>query len=388
LTPGTSALRWILDIALAAGATYAAVVLTDEASSTLFGRTSVPATVLAVVYGGAVAFRRLAPQAVLIVQALAAVTYALVGLPVYMLGPGVLISVYTAASRLERRASLRMLVLAEAALTAALLLGPPSSSLAAQWVQYTAVLGGTWFLGDVVRRWQTAAATHARRATELEQAREELARLAVAAERLRIARELHDVVAHSMSVVAMHAGTGRAAVDRDPAAARRALEVVERSSRDALTEMRRLVAVLRDTDDTETVLAPAPGMADIHGLVAEVAAAGVTVDVRADGDLAAVPDGVSLAGYRIVQEALTNVVRHAGPARAQLSVQVGGGAVLIEVVDDGTAKAPRDSVAREGHGTIGMRERAALYGGEFTAGPTPDGGWRVAARLPYETAAQ
>jgi signal transduction histidine kinase len=388
LTPSTSARRWIVDIALATGATYAAVVLTDEASNTLLGRTSVPAMVLAVVYGGAVAFRRIAPQAVLIVQALAAVAYALVGLPVYMLGPGVLISVYTTASQLDRRASLAMLALAETALTAALLLGPPSSSLLTQWVQYAAILGGAWFLGDVVRRWQTAAAAHARRAAELEQAREELARLAVTDERLRIARELHDVVAHSMSVIAMHAGSGRAAVERDPPAARRALEVVERSSRDALAEMRRLVSVLRDTNETETELTPAPGLSDIHGLVAQVAAAGVTVDVRTVGDLAAVPDGVSLAAYRIVQEALTNVVRHAGPARAHLSVQVGGGAVLVEVVDDGTAIASRDSAAREGHGTIGMRERTALYGGEFTAGPKPEGGWRVVARLPYETVAQ
>jgi signal transduction histidine kinase len=374
-----------MDIALAAGVTYAAVVLTDEASDTLLGRTSVPAMMLAVVYGGAVTFRRLAPRAVLIVQALAAVAYALVGLPVYMLGPGVLIGLYTAASRLDRRASLAMLTLAETALTSALVLGPPSSSLVAQWVQYAAILGGTWFLGDVVRRWQTAATMHARRATELEQAREELARLAVTDERVRIARELHDVVAHSMSVIAMHAGSGRVAVDRDPAAARRALEVVERSSRDALAEMRRLVSVLRGTEETGPTLAPAPGLPDVHGLVAEVAAAGVTVDVQTEGDLTAVPDGVSLAAYRIVQEALTNVVRHAAPTRAHLSIHVGGGEVVIEVANN-ISGGTRTAGARAGHGTIGMRERAALYGGKFTAGPRPSGGWQVSARLPYEAA--
>jgi signal transduction histidine kinase len=386
-TPGSSARRWVLDIALATAATYAAVILTDEASGTFLGHPSITAMILAVIYGGAIAFRRVAPRLVLVGQALAAVAYAIVGLPVYMLGPAVLVTVYTVASRLERRASLAMLALVEVALTVALWLGPGSPAVVSQFVQYAAILAGTWFLGDVVRRWQTAAAAHARRAAELEQAREDLARLAVTDERLRIARELHDVVAHSMSVIAMHAGSGRVAVDRDPAAARRALEVVERSSRDALAEMRRLVAVLRGADDNATMLAPAPGLPDIHSLVAEVAAAGVTVDVQTVGDLAAVPNGVSLAAYRIVQEALTNVVRHAAPTRARLCVSVGSGQVEIEVANDG-AGSERVLVSSQGHGTIGMRERAALYGGEFTAGPQPGGSWRVTARLPYQAAEQ
>jgi signal transduction histidine kinase len=120
-------------------------------------------------------------------------------------------------------------------------------------------------------------------------------------------------------------------------------------------------------------------------LVAEVAAAGVTVEVHTEGDLASVPDGVSLAAFRIVQEALTNVVRHASPARAHVSVRVGDGEVVLEIADDGaTWPAARETVpASAGHGTIGMRERAALYGGELTARPRPEGGWRVAARLPY-----
>jgi signal transduction histidine kinase len=385
-TPG-SARRWVLDIALAVGATYAAVILTDEAVGTFLGRPSITATILAVVYGGAIAFRRVAPRIVLVGQALAAVAYAIVGLPVYMLGPAVLVTVYTVAARLERRASLAMLAFVEVALTLALWLGPSSPAVVSQFVQYAAILAGTWFLGDVVRRWQTAAAAHSRRAAELEQAREELARLAVTDERLRIARELHDVVAHSMSVIAMHAGSGRVAVDRDPAATRRALVVIERSSRDALAEIRRLVAVLRAADDNATMLTPAPGLPDIHSLVAEVAAAGVTVDVQTVGDLAAVPSGVSLAAYRIVQEAMTNVVRHAAPTRARLCVLVGDGQVEIEVANDATGGV-RTPGSGEGHGTIGMRERAALYGGEFTAGPQPDGGWRVTARLPYQAAEQ
>jgi signal transduction histidine kinase len=253
----------------------------------------------------------------------------------------------------------------------------------ATWLLYAAILFGAWFLGDVTRQWQDAATAHARRATELERARDELARLAVTAERVRIARELHDVVAHSMSVIAMHAGSGRLAAGRDPAAARRALEVVERSSRDALAEMRRLVTVLRDADEAGAALAPVPGLRDVHRLVAEVAAAGVTVEVHTEGDLGGVPDGVSLAAFRIVQEALTNVVRHASPAQARLSVRIGDGAVVLDVVDDGAGVAVRAAApASAGQGTIGMHERAALYGGELTAGPRPGGGWRVAARLP------
>jgi signal transduction histidine kinase len=143
--------------------------------------------------------------------------------------------------------------------------------------------------------------------------------------------------------------------------------------------------VLRDVDDVGPTLNPAPGLQDVHQLVAEVAAAGVTVEVQTEGDLASVPDGVSLAAYRIVQEALTNVVRHASAAQAHVSVRIGDGEVVLGVTDDGASRAAAGAAAPAsgGHGTIGMRERAALDGGELVAGPRPEGGWRVAARLPY-----
>jgi signal transduction histidine kinase len=379
--PRHAAGRWALDVALAAVAAYAAVTLTAEISAGAPAQHAAAATLVAAAYGAALVLRRTAPAAVLAVQAGAAVAYVALGFPVFMLGPAALVTMYTVASRLDRRTAVAMLGAAEAVLAALSWLGPAFTGVAA-WLQFTAILAAAWFLGDVVRRWQVAAAAHARRAGELEQAREELARLAVTAERLRIARELHDVVAHSMSVIAMHAGSARLAADRDPAAARKALEVVEEASRTALAEMRRLVTVLRDTDNGAPALAPAPGLPDVHRLVAEVAAAGVTVEVQAEGDLTAVPDGVSLTAYRIVQEALTNVVRHASPARAHLSVTVRDGEVMLEVVDDG-AVALTTAAARGGHGMIGMRERAAMYGGEFAAGPRPGGGWRVVARLPY-----
>ena len=378
----SSARSWALDVALGVVAAYAAVILTVE----FYGRLSTPAQVAAVliagVYGAAVTFRRVALRAVVAVQLITAVGYVALGLPVYALGPAVLVTLYTVGSRLSRRPGLTLLGVVEAALAVLLLAG---STGLATWVLYAAILFGAWFLGDVTRQWRDAAAAHARRAMELDQARTELARLAVTAERVRIARELHDVVAHSMSVIAMHAGSGRLAADQDPAAVRRALEVVERSSRDALAEMRRLVTVLRDTDEVGPALDPAPGLPDVHQLVAEVAAAGVTVEVHTEGDLASVPDGVSLAAYRIVQEALTNVVRHASPTQARVLVTIGDGEVVLEVTDDGATRTAARAAAPTpgGHGTIGMRERAALYGGELVAGPRPEGGWRVAVRLPY-----
>jgi signal transduction histidine kinase len=378
---GSTARAWLLDVTLAAFGAAAAVVLTTELTTGLPASAQVILLALAVVHGGALVLRRVTPPGVLAVQGVTAIAYVMLGLPVFMLGPAILVTLYTAAVRLARRAALVSLGLAEV-LIAVLLWAGPAFPGVPSWLQFSALLAAAWFLGDIVRRWQRAAAEHARRAAELEQAREDLARMSVNAERVRIARELHDVVAHSMSVIAMHAGSGRLAATRDPEAARRALEVVEESSRTALAEMRRLVTVLREVDEGHPELAPAPGLADLPRLVAQVVTAGVQVDVRTEGDFAAVPEGVSLAAYRIVQEALTNVVRHAGPTRVRLRVGVGEGRVQLEVSDEGGHQVTAAVPAGAGHGTVGMRERASLYGGELSIGPGPDGGWRVAGWLP------
>ncbi|HET6531693.1 MAG TPA: sensor histidine kinase [Actinoplanes sp.] len=379
---GSTARAWLLDVTLAAIGAAAAVVLTTELTTGLPASARMILLALAVVHGGALVLRRVTPPGVLAVQSLTAIAYVMLGLPVFMLGPAILVTLYTAAVRLTRRAALVSLGLAEV-LIAVLLWAGPAFPGVPSWLQFSALLAAAWFLGDIVRRWQRAAAEHAQRAVELEQAREDLARMSVNAERVRIARELHDVVAHSMSVIAMHAGSGRLAAGRDPEAARRALEVVEESSRTALAEMRRLVTVLREVDQDHPELAPAPGLADLPCLVAQVVTAGVQVDVRTEGDFAAVPEGVSLAAYRIVQEALTNVVRHAGPTRVRLRVGVGEDRVRLEVSDEGGRQVSTAAVpAGAGHGTVGMRERASLYGGELSIGPGPDGGWRVAGWLP------
>jgi signal transduction histidine kinase len=238
--------------------------------------------------------------------------------------------------------------------------------------------------GDGTRRRQEAIAAAQERAAELELAREELARRAVTEERLRIARELHDVVAHSMSIIAVQSGVGAHVLDSQPEEARKALAAVEATSRQALVEMRRLLGVLRAETEPRGSLVPAPGLADVEALAAEVAQAGVRVEVRIEGTPAELPAGLDLSAYRIVQEALTNVVRHAGPATARVAVSYAADRVRVEVVDDGRGGDPgRD---HGGHGIAGMRERAELYGGTLEAGPGPGGGFRVAASLPLDTA--
>ena len=206
--------------------------------------------------------------------------------------------------------------------------------------------------------------------------RETHAQQAVSEERLRIAREMHDVVAHSMSLIAVKAAVGNHVAVDHPEEAREALRVIEDTSRETLAELRRMLGVLR-TGDTETALTPAPTLADLRALVERT---GQAVDLTVDG-LDELPGGVGQSVYRIAQEALTNVVKHAQATRVTIRVAGGDGEVSVEVVDDGHGGAD----FTPGHGLIGMRERVAVYDGEFSAGPVPDG-FRVFARLPYEDA--
>jgi signal transduction histidine kinase len=208
-----------------------------------------------------------------------------------------------------------------------------------------------------------------------------VARRAVAEERLRLARELHDVVAHAISVIAVQSGVGAHVANSQPEEAAKALAAIEATSRAALTELRRLLGVLRQEGEPQGSLAPVPGLADLDSLLAEVAKAGLGVQLRVEGTPSPLPAGLDLSAYRIVQEALTNVVRHAGPATARVAVRYAPGQVAVEVVDDGRGA---DDQGGGGHGIAGMRERAALYGGTLEAGPLPGGGFRVAASLPVE----
>jgi signal transduction histidine kinase len=250
-------------------------------------------------------------------------------------------------------------------------------------------LGGaafSWLVMGVA--WLAGLAARERRAYTA-QAAAHLARQAVTEERLRIAREMHDVVAHSMSVIAVKAGIANHVADARPEEARDALRVIEVTSRGALAEMRRTLGVLRSDVDgvahsaTRGDLEPVRGMADLPALAERAALTGVRVDLDVRG-LAELPEGVGLSVYRIVQEALTNVVKHAAPAHCRVAVEADRHEVRIEVTDDG----PGGSVLQNpsdasGHGLLGMRERVMMYHGVFVAGPRPEGGFGVTARLPY-----
>jgi signal transduction histidine kinase len=220
------------------------------------------------------------------------------------------------------------------------------------------------------------------RAEALEHEHDAQAKQAVADERLRIAQELHDVVAHSMGVIAVQAGVGAHVIDKDPAEAKKSLEAISTTSRSTLTEMRRLLGVLRA--DEHGAYQPAPGLADIDRLVADIDAAGIPVTLTIDGTRDDVPPGVDLTAYRIVQEALTNVLKHAGTARAAVVIGYQPGALRLEIADDGRGVNGRATDG--GHGLLGMRERVGVYGGSLVAGPAPGGGFRVVAELPYRDA--
>jgi signal transduction histidine kinase len=208
-------------------------------------------------------------------------------------------------------------------------------------------------------------------------------------ERVRIARELHDVVAHTLSVVTFQAGVGRKIAAARPAEALLALRAVEVTGRGALEELRRILGLLRDDDGEGPSLVPAPGVGDLGELAGTVRAAGIPVTLAVTGDVAALPPAASLTVYRIVQEALTNVVKHARGAQASVRVRADRDGVLITVTDDGRGVAEGGVVAGtpapgEGarHGLVGMRERAAAFGGTLEAGPVAGGGFRVSAFLP------
>ncbi|MEV0590959.1 sensor histidine kinase [Nonomuraea cavernae] len=234
-----------------------------------------------------------------------------------------------------------------------------------------AALGGAWTVGRAVGERRVYAARDADR----------LAEQAVTEERLRIARELHDVVAHSVGLIAVKAGVANHVMNTKPEEARDALRVIETASRSALVEMRHLLGVLRSAEAPD--LDPAPGLSGLAGLAEQARMAGVDVDlgVRLGPAGERLPEGVELSVYRIVQEALTNVVKHAAPTLCRVTVVADEREVRIEVVDDGPGRRviPAEGA---GHGLIGMRERIMMYGGDFEAGGVPGQGFRVLARLP------
>jgi len=262
-----------------------------------------------------------------------------------------------------------------------------SGSLAASqhpdpsWGQWAAVLtfmSMAFVAGTLVRRPVTRAQSAEDRAAHLEQEQAEAARQAVIDERQRIARELHDIIAHSVSVMTVQAGAVRRRLTPDQTRERDSLVAVERTGREALAEMRRLVGLLHE--ETEPDYAPQPGMQALESLLATVRAAGLPVELEVEGTQRDLPPGVDLAAYRIVQEALTNTMKYAGPAKAWVQIGWSEDELRIEVANNG-----RNTAKGSGYGQAGMRERLRLYGGRLETGPRADGGYVVRAYVPIGT---
>jgi signal transduction histidine kinase len=298
----------------------------------------------------------------------------------------VLVGAYSTGAYSGGRARSAAVVILTAVLMPTLLL-----QLAPSWARFHGVsLAGelndlmpvtAWLIGHAIRGQRRYVADLEERALRLGREREATARAAVAEERARIARELHDVVAHGVSVMVVQAEAARRLVRRRPEQAEEALRTVSSTGAEALTELQHLLGVIGG-DERQPELEPAPGLRDLDALVARMRAAGVLVELRVDGPAPSLSRGLDLTAYRIVQEALTNVLKHAGVARATVHLSYGDDRVAIEVADNGRGARPNGS----GRGLVGMRERVTAYGGELEAGPRSGGGYAVRVALPLETA--
>jgi signal transduction histidine kinase len=233
-------------------------------------------------------------------------------------------------------------------------------------------------LGEVTRSRRAYVQAVEERALAAERGREEEARRRASEERIRIARELHDILGHRISLINVQAAAALHVVDRDPAQARTALVAIKQASHEALGEVRATLGILRQLDEREP-LAPSPGLAELDDVIAQTSAAGLDVQLAVRGEARNLPNGVDLAAFRIIQESLTNVVRHARATQARIAIAYRPADVQIEVTDDGQASTAGDG---SGSGLVGMRERATALGGDFEAGPRPGGGYRVRATLP------
>ena len=242
------------------------------------------------------------------------------------------------------------------------------------------IISISWLAGFAMGRKLEQASAAQARAERLEREQEAEARAAVAQERARIARELHDVVGHSVSVMTVQASAVRRRLHPEQEQEREALEIVEQTGREALAEMRRLVGVLRRPEEAPA-LAPQPSLEHLDRLVAQARESGLPVELRIEGEPTPLPPGVDLTAYRLVQEGLTNAIKHARASKADVVVLYGDGTVEVSVTDDGPGGGDGGG---GGHGLVGMRERVSVYGGELEAGPRPEGGYSLKARLPVQ----
>jgi signal transduction histidine kinase len=335
-------------------------------------------------------FRRRAPFTVFAVVAASAGVQGILGLR----GPlfaflALNFALYSLAAYGDRR-----LAMGGAAVWASLLTVRLGYVIVTRWPQVTisrlydvvddyVLLAAAWTLGEGVRQRRMHAAELEDRAARLERERDQKAKQAAIQERLRIARELHDVVAHSLSVIGVQAGAARLVLDADPhpTRVREAVAAIEATANHAMAEMRRALGILRATDGSGAALAPLPGLGQLPALLDQLRSAGLPVGLTVTGERRPVATSIDLSLYRIVQEALTNALKHARATRAEVVVGYGAHDITVEVTDDGRGPSP-SAEHSDGAGTIGMRERVALFGGELQVGPRPRGGYAVRVCLP------
>ncbi|WP_433449774.1 sensor histidine kinase [Streptomyces sp. CA-142005] len=380
-----------LDASIAAGVLACMVagslVVPRGANGVTWGvRTPDPLSLLLMLLAAAtLVFRRRAPRTVLAVTGALSVIECVTGDPRAPVAMSAVIALYTVASTTDRTTTLRVGLLTMTVLTAAAILGGPLPWYAQENLGVLAWTGIGATAGDAVRSRRAVVQAIRERAERAERTREEEARRRVAEERLRIARDLHDVVAHHIALVNVQAGVAAHVMDKRPDQAKEALGHVREASRSALEELRATVGLLRQSGDPEAPTEPAPGLSRLDELADTFRHAGLPVEVARADQGTELPAAVGLAAYRIIQEALTNAQKHAGAdAKAEVSVVRVGPNIEVTVLDDGAGAAgvPGDG---GGHGLLGMRERVTALGGTLTTGPRYGGGFRVHAILPLKT---
>ena len=380
-------LAWGLDFLLAAALTGAA--LYEIWLGTLLPLDDgipgppLPNTFLFTLTGLALVLRRKVPVATLFVVVAAMLIQREIFDPSSVQAPfesflAMLLAFYSVAAHSELRRAAISAMIAGAAIIAIdlphLIAGHAHADTIPSWI----FMCTSWLAGWAFRRRRTQATRLEVRAASLEREREEQVRIAVAEAHARIARELHDVVAHSVSVIVVQAQAAQRLIDGEQHDARRALDAIERSGRQALVELRRMLGILRRTSH-EPTLSPQPGLRHLDALAEQFREAGLPVELNIESEPEPLPPGVDLSAYRIVQEALTNTLKHAGPAQVRVSVRYHDDEIELEVLDDGAGTGKGGG---SGQGLIGMRERAALYGGTLKSGKREGGGYYVHARLP------
>ncbi|MFF7651626.1 sensor histidine kinase [Streptomyces sp. NPDC007983] len=363
-----------VDALIAAAPTTVAVLVAQEATAEGWPALDAAGYALLGAVNLPLIARNRAPVAVFLAAVLMWTGYITAGYWPVVNSYGPMLAFYTVTSLRTARVSAGCAVLLAAVWIYAGVLAPRASmpSVVGQAVGFPLIL---WWFGTLARR--SAELTRRLRREQAERARR-----AVMEERGRIARELHDVVAHHMSVISVQAGLGRFVFDSDPPTARTALGTIADTSAEALEELRRMLQVLRQEEGDGAPPGPMPGLARLGELVERVRAGGLSVELRVEGTSRPLAPGVELCAYRVVQEALTNVIKHAGRARTTVELRYGRHEVMVSVIDDGEEVIQDRLPTGPGHGLIGMRERAKLYGGTVRVGPRSEGGFAVRLTLP------